>query len=149
MIILPLPATTHQEFVGTRRNRSALQISVNHSYIKSSASVTTCVYSIYTPSPPCPTEGTFALQTPNFCLSYPFPPPPGISLICQLGRVPSGKNICLKDVVALYYYAKDNFLCDKMRKNLFIHFVIRCLIISMTLLANNLPQRRYLTLPNT
>ena len=34
---------------------------------------------------------------------------PGISLIFQLGWVPSGNNICVKDVVALYYYAKDNF----------------------------------------
>ena len=41
------------------------------------------------------------------CLSY--PPPPGISVIFQLGWVPSGKNICVKNVVARYYNAKDNF----------------------------------------
>ena len=40
------------------------------------------------------------------CLSY--PQPPGISVIIQLGWVPSVKNICFKNVVALYYYAEDN-----------------------------------------
>ena len=127
MIILPLPATTHQAFVGTRRNRSALQISVNHSYIKSSTSVTTCVYVVLEnidtpPPPPLSHGGHFCFVDPPLLLIIPFPPPPGISLIFQLGWVPSGKNICVKDVVALYYYAKDNFFCDKMRKNLFIHF---------------------------
>ena len=126
MIILPLPATTHQAFVGTRRNRSALQISVNHSYIESSTSVTTCeivLENIDTPPPPPPSshEGHFCFVGPPLLLIIPFPPPPGISLIFRLGWVPSGKHICVKDVVALYYYAKDNFFCDKMRKNLFIY----------------------------
>ena len=67
-----------------------------------------------TPPPP-PTEGTFAFDPltplpPNFhfrgCLSY--SPPSGISVIFQLGLVPSGKNIFyVKNVVALYYYAKE------------------------------------------
>ena len=30
-------------------------------------------------------------------------------------------NICVKNVVALYYYAKAIFFYDTMRKNLFIH----------------------------
>ena len=75
------------------------------------------------PSPPPPhhpTEGTFAKD--------PLPPPEisipggachtpyrGISVIIQLVWVPSGKNICVKNIVAttyiilLYYFAKDNF----------------------------------------
>ena len=61
-------------------------------------------------SPPTPLEFPFQGVLPN-----------GISVISQLGWVPSGKNICAKNVVALYHYAKDNFSCDKMRKNLFIH----------------------------
>ena len=47
------------------------------------------------------------------------PPSPEISVIIQLGWVPPGKNICVKNVVTLYYYAKDN--CYKIRKNPFIH----------------------------
>ena len=35
-----------------------------------------------------------------------------------------------KKVVALYFYATDNFFCEKMRKNLFIH-VLRCLMTSI------------------
>ena len=45
----------------------------------------------------------------------------GISVIFQLDWVPSEENICVKNVVALYYYAEDNFFYDKMRKNFFIH----------------------------
>ena len=51
----------------------------------------------------------------------PPPQPPGISVIFQLDWVPFENNICLKNVVALYHYAKDIFFCDKMRTNLFIH----------------------------
>ena len=47
-------------------------------------------------------------------------PPPGISVTFQLGWVPTGMNICVKNVVALYY-VKAIFFYDKMRKNLFIH----------------------------
>ena len=80
--------------------------------------------------PPPPTEGAFALDLPlpwNFrsrgaCHTpTPNPPPPGFSVIFQLGWVPSGKKICAKDVVALYVYAKDNFFCDEMSKNVFIY----------------------------
>ena len=45
----------------------------------------------------------------------------GISVIFQLGWVTPGENICVKNVLALYYYAEDNFFYDKMRKNVFIH----------------------------
>ena len=74
----------------------------------------------YPPPPHHPTEGTFAKD--------PLPPPEisipggachtpyrGISVIIQLVWVPSGKNICVKNIVAttyiilLYYFAKDNF----------------------------------------
>ena len=91
-----------------------------------------------------PTEGTFALDPPppwNFhprgYVSDP-PAPPGISVIFELGWIPSGKNICVKNVVALYYHAKDNFFCDKMRKKIFLLMLIRirCLIISRPFLAN-------------
>ena len=42
-------------------------------------------------------------------ITPPPPPSPGISVIFQLGWVPSGKTVCIKNVVALYHYAKDNF----------------------------------------
>ena len=45
----------------------------------------------------------------------------GISVIFQLGWVLAGENICVKNVVALYYCAEDNFFYDKMRKKFFIH----------------------------
>ena len=48
---------------------------------------------------PPPPQGTL-LQTPT----------PGISVIFQVGWVPSGKDISVKKVVALYFYAKDKFL---------------------------------------
>ena len=57
-------------------------------------------------------------------MSFPPPPPPHpleFPVIFQLGWVPCRKNVCVKNVVALYYYTKDNFFCDKMRKNLFIY----------------------------
>ena len=72
-------------------------------------------------------EGPFASDPsppwnfhPRGYVSYP-PATHGISIIFELGWVPSGKNICVKNVVALYYHAKDNFFCDKMRKNLSFH----------------------------
>jgi len=79
------------------------------------------------PPPPHPTEGIFVLDP--YPLGFPFQgvlvipptPPPGISVIFQHDWVPSGKSICVKNIVALHYYAKDNFFCDLMRKNLFIH----------------------------
>ena len=63
------------------------------------------------------------LSRGTFHMSFPSPPPHPLELpvIFQLGWVPSRKNICVKNVVALYYYTKDNFFCDKMRKNLFIY----------------------------
>ena len=41
------------------------------------------------------------------------PPTPGISVIFELGLVPAGKNISLKNAVAPYFYAKDDCFCDK------------------------------------
>jgi len=65
--------------------------------------------------PPPPTEGTFALDPPLTPLEFPFqgmlviphplPSNPGISIIVQLVLVPSEKNICVKNVVALFYIA--------------------------------------------
>ena len=49
------------------------------------------------PRPPRISIARGACQPPP-----PSPPPPGISVIFQLGLVPSGKNICIKKVVALY-----------------------------------------------
>ena len=54
-------------------------------------------------------------------MTYPPHHPIEFPVIFQLGWAPSRKNICVKNVVALYYYTKDNFFCDKMQKNLFIY----------------------------
>ena len=77
---------------------------------------------MHTPPPP-PTEGSFALDptaldSPSQGVHVkplpppPLTPPPGIPVIFQLGWVPSGKNICVKNVFARYY----NFSWDKMKK---------------------------------
>ena len=65
------------------------------------------------PPPPDPPEGTFVLALPlpldfpfHGCLLYPLPP--GISVIFHFGWVPPGKNTFVKNVVALYFYARDN-----------------------------------------
>ena len=71
----------------------------------------------------------------------PFTPPPGIPVIFQLGWVPSGKNVCVKNVFARYY----KFSWDKMKKYIFSFMLIWCLIISRTFFVNNQPQRRCLT----
>jgi len=93
------------------------------------------------PSPPA-TEGTIALNPHPPGISIPgsachTPTPPEISVIFQLGWVSSGKNICVKNVVELYYYTTDNFFCDKMRKNLFVP-VNKVFIISRPFFANRL-----------
>ena len=49
------------------------------------------------------------------------PLPPRISVIFHLGWVPPGKNISVKNTVALYHYAKYDCFYNKVRKNLFIH----------------------------
>ena len=59
--------------------------------------------------PPPPQEGTFVLD----------PPPPGISVIFQLGWVSPGKSISVKNAVAPYFYAKDNCFYDEERKRSF------------------------------
>ena len=46
---------------------------------------------------------------------------PRISVIFHLGWVPHGKNISVKNTVALYHYAKYDCFCNKVRKNIFIH----------------------------
>ena len=60
-------------------------------------------------------EGSFALdphplEFPWDCLSY--APTTTTSNFFQLGWVPSGKNVSIKNVVALYYYAKDNLFLE-------------------------------------
>ena len=67
-----------------------------------------CVAPKKTHSPP-PNGG-------HFCHT---PPTPGISIIFQLGWVPPGKTICVKNAVAQYFYVKDNCFCDKERKKCF------------------------------
>ena len=63
-------------------------------------------------------EGTFALDPPPPSLEFPFqgvfviPPTPGIYVIFQLDWVPPGKNISLKNAVAL------NFLCEIVLKTI-------------------------------
>ena len=63
--------------------------------------------------PPLPTGGTFVLDPPPPAISIPggachtSPPPPGISEIFQLGWVPPGETISVKNAVAPYFYAKD------------------------------------------
>ena len=53
------------------------------------------------PPPPTPTPLEFPLYTVwGACHN---PPVPGISVNFQLGWVPSGKYICVKNIVALYY----------------------------------------------
>ena len=48
------------------------------------------------------------------------PTNPGFSVISLLGWVPPGKNVSLKNAVALYFYAKDNCFYEK-RKHLLIY----------------------------
>ena len=49
------------------------------------------------------------------------PHPPGISLIFQLGWIPPGMNILVKNAFALYFYAIDNCFWDTKRKNLYVY----------------------------
>ena len=64
-----------------------------------------------------PHEGHFfKLPSPwnfHFRRCLPYPPPPVISLIFQLGWIPPGKNTFLKNAVALYFYVIDNCFCDR------------------------------------
>ena len=76
--------------------------------------------------PPPHTEGSFASESP-------FQGVLGIPVIFQLGLIPSGKNICVKNVVARYY----NFSWDKMKKYIFSFMLVWCLIISRTFFVNN------------
>ena len=66
--------------------------------------------------PPLPTEDTFVLDPPPPAISISEIPggggdvwqaPPGISEIFQLGWVPPGKTISVKNAVAPHFYAKD------------------------------------------
>ena len=59
-----------------------------------------------------PIEGTLFYFRPPHPLEFPLytvggvcdsPPAPGICVNFQLGWVPSGKYICVKNIVALYY----------------------------------------------
>ena len=76
--------------------------------------------------PYLPTEGTFILHLPppwNFHSrgACHIPPTPGISVIFQLGLVPAGKNISLKNAVAPYFYAKDDCFYDKAWKIIYLY----------------------------
>ena len=93
-----------------------------------------------------PTEGTFVID--HHHLEFPFrgvlvivisfpSPTPGISVIVQLGWIPPGRTISLKNAVTLYFYAKDNYFYDKGVK--FFYYVIQCHIISI------LPYRVFLS----
>ena len=62
--------------------------------------------------PYLPDRGHFYF-TPSACH---IPPTPGISVIFQLGLVPAGKNISLKNAVVPYFYAKDDSFCVKALK---------------------------------
>ena len=80
---------------------------------------------IHTPTPPPPIENTFVLDPHPPGISIPgsafIPSPtPKISVIFQLGWVPPGKNIYLKNAVALYFYTKDNCFCNKVRKSFYL-----------------------------
>ena len=64
---------------------------------------------------PLPTEGTFILYPNPLEISIPVgachtpPAPPEISVIIQPGLVSPGKNSSVKNAVAIYIYAKDNW----------------------------------------
>ena len=79
------------------------------------------IHTLWTPSPGFSIPGG-ACHTPP-----PSPPPPPLGIFpgfsTCIGWLPPRKNICdsPKNVVALYYYAKDIFFPNEMRKNLFIH----------------------------
>ena len=74
------------------------------------------------------------------------PPPPWLSVIIQLGWVPSEKNICAKSLLHYIIMRKIIFcVCVVNEKKNFSFMLIRCLIISRTFLANNQPHWRYLT----
>ena len=59
---------------------------------------------------PLPTEGTFTLD----------PHPPEFPLFFNLVKDALERIFCQK-CCARYYYANDNFSCNKIRKNLFIY----------------------------
>ena len=68
---------------------------------------------------------------------YPYPPlraflfstptPPGISLIFQLGWIPPGMNILVKNAFALYFYAI--LFLGYREKKIFMFTLIQCQII--------------------
>lgn len=101
--------------------RQKNKLEKNLDFMYSGAKRTLCSSGEY-PSPP--DRGHFCFRPPapwdfqfRGCLSYPLPP--GIFLTFLLGWVAPGKNIFVKNAFSLYYYAKCNCFCDKVRKNLF------------------------------
>ena len=70
-----------------------------------------------------PTEGTFVLEPQP--LEFPFqgmlviPPIPSNFRKFPTWLGSPGKNISVKNAVALYFFAKDNCFCDKERKKSF------------------------------
>ena len=59
----------------------------------------------------------------------PPPPAPRNSVIFQLSWVPSGKNVCVKNIVALYYHTTDFFWGGaKMRKIFSFMLLAECIL---------------------
>ena len=96
--------------------------------------------SIIPPPPPPPMEGTFALDHPhcyNFhsraCFLLSYTPHPGI--FCYLHvtwLAPPEENIFIKNAVALYFYAHDNYVfCNNMREQIFLFILKQCLMFSV------------------
>ena len=67
-----------------------------------------------------PTEGTFVLEPQQDACDTPHP----LEFPTWLGS--PGKNISVKNAVALYFFAKDNCFCDKERKKIFLFMLMPC-----------------------
>ena len=85
-----------------------------------------------------PTEGTFVLepQPPEFPFQGMLVIPP---IPSNFRKFPTwlgspGKNISVKNAVALYFFAKDNCFCDKERKKIFLFMLMPCRGLSQTII---------------
>ena len=123
-----------QVFVSTVRQRRGRQL------LK-------CVDPEHIHTPPPPSRRAICFRSPppwNFhsrkCLSY-HPPPPTHThtpwkfrnFSTWLGT--SGKNICVRNIVALHYYTKDNLFGAKMRK------IFSCMLLAECILKTNYPSQ--------
>ena len=95
------------------------------------------------------------ISFPGDVLEFPFQGMFVRPLSFQLGQAPNGKNISVKNAVALYYYAKDDCSCDKEIKYLYIHFhtasiisILPCKGLSQ-LIINGKALRNMETIPYT